>query len=156
MSLFDVVTLATVAWRSWSFCTAGPSFLCLSAQIEEEGRGVCEDCCGLHPALCFCKPRGVQEAGRPGFEWASGSKSTELFPPYFPLPENNVYELKMSVFLQRSCSCWPFHWVQFLSPAFKLWLNLFTFSRPKLCTKISWALLLKLLPLLPLLKLATF
>lgn len=48
MSLFDVVTLATVAWRSSSFCTAGPSFLCLSAQIEEEGRGVCEDCCGLH------------------------------------------------------------------------------------------------------------
>lgn len=68
MSLFDVVTLATVAWKSSSFCAAGPSFLCLAAQIQEEGRGVCDDCCGLHQALCASVScvRG-QEAGRPGF-----------------------------------------------------------------------------------------
>lgn len=69
MSLFDVVTLATVAWRSSSFCTAGPSFLCLAAQMQEEGRRVCEDCCGLDPALrASVSHGGVREAGRPGFE----------------------------------------------------------------------------------------
>lgn len=67
MSLFDVVTLATVAWKSSSFGLRDRLF-CVWLRRYRRKAGVCDDCCGLHQALCAAvsRVRG-QEAGRPGF-----------------------------------------------------------------------------------------
>lgn len=124
--------------------TAGPPFLFVAAQITGGRQGCVWQLLWADTVLCASVSHVcLRELGRSGSEWVSGSTSPEFFPLYFPFPENNVYELKMSFFLQQSCSRWPFHWVHFLSfsSAFKLWLNLFTFYRLTLCTKISWALL---------------